>query len=959
MGGSDRAGPPRSPAETASPIAGRRPRCRVGPARSGGAGPAGHRLCRSRPRRGLPGARRVGAHRLSRRGRHRLAAGGRRHRGSCLRRSGRTRRRAPPPVGRNPRRPGAAHGEGQLCRDSETDPRTRADRSAHPRTRSSVIVPLVHEGRSVALISAVSSRPDTFDEADLADLRMLADVATSRLVAALAERERSDGLARLRAAQAADRPGVVGAQPRHRRAPVVAGDVPAGRPRARARGAVVGRLPRADPPRRPPLGCRPAAQGLRHRPPRRLPHRAPGRRRPARPGLDPRRPRRGRRDGAGDRRRDRRHRPRGAAGLRRGEPGQPDRRARAHPDRHLELGRRRRPRRLVTADARADGSPSRDAPPATAAEVLGHVHPEDRAGVRAVAERILATGQGEEALFRAQHADGSVRHVRAWTDVRRGAAGSLVELWGTAMDVTEQAESAARIRASEEHFRIAFDNAPIGMSMISLADQDRGCYLRANAAFEAMLGWIERRARRPAAQRPDPCPTTGSGTPRCSPRLARGETETVAFEKRYRHRNGDSRARLADQHASSHGARRASRSTWSPTPWTSATGCASRPSSSGWRSPTPSPGWPTARLLNDRLDQALARLHRTGGVAGDAAARRRPVQDRQRLARAPGRATPCWSRSPAGSRPSSGPTRRSPGWAATSSSCWSRSCRAPTPCTPSPSGCSRCCGAPTTSGRWRTRWSPPSASASRSPPTPPARPATCTARPTWRSTGRRTPAATSTRCSTTRSGPVRDQRLAAETPAAQGARARTCWSRCSSRSSTSPTAGCTPPRPWSASGTANASCCPAEFIDVAEETGLIVEVDARMFERVAAECARLLRPRRRLAAASVQRQRVGTVAGGPAVRRPDAQGPDVVRRAGLDDPGRAHRAQPAHDEPGRARVAGPDPGARHGGRPRRLRHRLLGAGLPAAVRPALPQDRPVLRRPARDQRAATTPSSVP
>ena len=33
---------------------------------------------------------------------------------------------------------------------------------------------------------------------------------------------------------------------------------------------------------------------------------------------------------------------------------------------------------------------------------------------------------------------------------------------------------------------------------------------------------------------------------------------------------------------------------------------------------------------------------------------------------------------------------------------------------------------------------------------------------------------------------------------------------------------------------------PVDFIDVAEETGLIVEIDARMFERVAAECARLL-----------------------------------------------------------------------------------------------------------------------
>ena len=138
---------------------------------------------------------------------------------------------------------------------------------------------------------------------------------------------------------------------------------------------------------------------------------------------------------------------------------------------------------------------------------------------------------------------------------------------------------------------------------------------------------------------------------------------------------------------------------------------------------------------------------------------------------------------------------------------------------------------------------------------------------------------------------------------------------------------------------------PAEFIDVAEETGLIVEVDARMFERVAAEGARLLDTGG--AAPPADHQRVGAVARGPDVRRPDAQGADLVRRTRLDDPGRAHRAQPAR-RPAR-RCGSRWPGSRSlgvAGRPRRLRHRLLGAGLPAALLAALPQDRPVVRQPA-------------
>jgi GAF domain-containing protein len=76
---------------------------------------------------------------------------------------------------------------GQLCRDSQTDPRTQAAVSASTGTRSSIIVPLVHDGVAVGVIGALSSRPDAFDEDDLALLTMLADVASSRLAAALAE----------------------------------------------------------------------------------------------------------------------------------------------------------------------------------------------------------------------------------------------------------------------------------------------------------------------------------------------------------------------------------------------------------------------------------------------------------------------------------------------------------------------------------------------------------------------------------------------------------------------------------------------------------------------------------------------------------------------------------------------------------------------------------------------------
>ncbi len=120
-----------------------------------------------------------------------------------------------------------------------------------------------------------------------------------------------------------------------------------------------------------------------------------------------------------------------------------------------------------------------------------------------------------------------------------------------------------------------------------------------------------------------------------------------------------------------------------------------------------------------------------------------------------------------------------------------------------------------------------------------ARPATSTARPTWRSTARRTPAATSTRCSTTSCGPA---------PTAGWRRRRMLRQALADSLLVpvfQPIIDLDDGRIHAAEALVRIQdgdrlMLPAEFIDVAEETGLIVEVDAWMFERVAAECARLL-----------------------------------------------------------------------------------------------------------------------
>ena len=59
----------------------------------------------------------------------------------------------------------------------------------------------------------------------------------------------------------------------------------------------------------------------------------------------------------------------------------------------------------------------------------------------------------------------------------------------TFTDVTATRAADLALRESEQHFRLAFDNAPIGMYMISLRPESAGQYLRANTAFERMVGY--------------------------------------------------------------------------------------------------------------------------------------------------------------------------------------------------------------------------------------------------------------------------------------------------------------------------------------------------------------------------------------------------------------------------------------------------------------------------------------
>jgi diguanylate cyclase (GGDEF)-like protein/PAS domain S-box-containing protein len=173
-----------------------------------------------------------------------------------------------------------------------------------------------------------------------------------------------------------------------------------------------------------------------------------------------------------------------------------------------------------------------DGPPPDLTAFLACLHPDDVQRIRELGERQVASGVPEETTYRVVHPDGAVRHIRAWTDLRSDRDGVVTHLWGTALDITPEQEYAARLRASEEHFRVAFDMAPIGMSMIGLIASDAGQYLRTNAAFQQMLGRTAdelRAARMGEITHPD---DRVRDTAQFA-RLVSGELTSLAFEKRY------------------------------------------------------------------------------------------------------------------------------------------------------------------------------------------------------------------------------------------------------------------------------------------------------------------------------------------------------------------------------------------------------------------------------------------
>lgn len=131
------------------------------------------------------------------------------------------------------------------------------------------------------------------------------------------------------------------------------------------------------------------------------------------------------------------------------------------------------------------------------------------------------------------HRDGSVRLLEVFESPVLGEDGLVTAVEGVARDITASRMTEAALRESEERFKAAFDQAPVGMMLIT----SDGILTHANDAMCRMLGyeegWLDG-ADCMALTHPD----DRSATQDEVDRLRRGSKSSYRMRKRYLRRDG-------------------------------------------------------------------------------------------------------------------------------------------------------------------------------------------------------------------------------------------------------------------------------------------------------------------------------------------------------------------------------------------------------------------------------------
>ncbi|MGZ6696021.1 MAG: PAS domain S-box protein [Solirubrobacteraceae bacterium] len=174
-----------------------------------------------------------------------------------------------------------------------------------------------------------------------------------------------------------------------------------------------------------------------------------------------------------------------------------------------------------------------DQAPATWEQSIERLHPDDRARVARVVDAALAEHRSWSVDYRIARTDGEVRMVHARGEVVLDDDGAAVAVHGTCQDVTEGRRVEDALRAAEQLFRRAFDDAPIGMALIDL----EGRWLRLNRAICRMLGRTEHDLRATRLNELSHPEDRDLDAPLVR-ELLTGRRRSFAVERRYLHADG-------------------------------------------------------------------------------------------------------------------------------------------------------------------------------------------------------------------------------------------------------------------------------------------------------------------------------------------------------------------------------------------------------------------------------------
>jgi PAS domain S-box-containing protein len=174
----------------------------------------------------------------------------------------------------------------------------------------------------------------------------------------------------------------------------------------------------------------------------------------------------------------------------------------------------------------------------TAEEVLGRnlqellIPAPEQARAAAIVEAMQATGSWE-GEFSARSKDGRIFPVYVVDTLLRDRQGRIHGIVGVSVDITAEKQAAAILQASEERFRVTFEQASVGMGIAAL----EGRVLRVNRKFCSITGYTadELLARTfQSITHPDDL-ELGARQVR---RLVSGEIATYTQEKRYVRKDG-------------------------------------------------------------------------------------------------------------------------------------------------------------------------------------------------------------------------------------------------------------------------------------------------------------------------------------------------------------------------------------------------------------------------------------